>query len=69
MPAPTKPDIDYSYTGFQQEAQLDTFPGTQLDNDLAELKRAADDGRRWRYLHRSGKVGNHIGCRISNMEC
>ncbi|MER9579243.1 hypothetical protein NKI78_27050 [Mesorhizobium sp. M0400] len=43
MATPTKPRVDYSYTGFQQEQQDFPFPGTQLDNDLAELKRAADD--------------------------
>ncbi|TIL91707.1 MAG: sialate O-acetylesterase [Mesorhizobium sp.] len=43
MPSPVKPDIDYSYTGFQQEEQDFPFPGTQLDNDLAELKRGVDD--------------------------
>lgn len=43
MPNPVKPDIDYSYTGFQQEAQLDTFPGTALDNDLAELDRSISE--------------------------
>lgn len=39
MADPTKPVIDYSYTGFQQEQQNFPFPGTQLDNDLADLVR------------------------------
>lgn len=43
MADPTKPEIDYSYTGFQQEQQDHPFPGSQLDNDLAELKRGIDD--------------------------
>ena len=43
MANPTKPEIDYSYTGFQAEQQDFPFPGTQLDNDLAELKRGVDD--------------------------
>ncbi|MCY0148322.1 hypothetical protein OEG84_11520 [Hoeflea sp. G2-23] len=42
MADPTKPTIDYSYTGFQQEQQDNPFPGTQLDNDLANLKRGID---------------------------
>ena len=43
MADPVKPELDYSYTGFQQETQDRPFPGNALDNDLAELKRAADD--------------------------
>lgn len=43
MADPTKPDIDYSYTGFQAEQQGFPFPGHELDNDLAELKRGIDD--------------------------
>lgn len=43
MADPTKPEIDYSYTGWQQEQQENPFPGTQLDNDLAELKRGTSD--------------------------
>lgn len=43
MPAPEKPTIDYSYVGFQQEQQDNPFPGSQLQNDLAELKRGIDD--------------------------
>jgi len=43
MADPVKPDIEYSYTGFQQATQDRPFPGTQLDADLAELKRASDD--------------------------
>lgn len=43
MPDPAKPEIDYSYSGFQQEQQSFPFPGTPLDNDLAELKRGIDD--------------------------
>lgn len=43
MPNPTPPDIDYSYAGFQQEQQDFPFPGTQLDNDLAELSTSIDE--------------------------
>lgn len=43
MPSPTKPDIDYSYVGFQQESQDNPFPGTQLDNDLATLVTSIDE--------------------------
>ncbi|MDW5315515.1 tail fiber domain-containing protein [Rhizobium sp. PL01] len=42
MANPSKPDIDYSYAGFQQETQDFPFPGTQLDNDLAELSTSID---------------------------
>lgn len=42
MANPVKPEISYSYTGFQQEQQDAPFPGTQLDNDLQKL--AASDG-------------------------
>lgn len=38
MADPTKPTIDYSYSGFQLEQQINPFPGTQLDNDLAKLE-------------------------------
>lgn len=44
MADPTKPVIDYSYTGYQQEQQgVSNFPGTQLDNDLANLERGIGD--------------------------
>ena len=44
MPDPVKPELDYSYTGYQQEQQgVSNFPGTFMDNDLAELKRGVDD--------------------------
>lgn len=36
------PDLDYSYTAFQQSQGDNSFPGTQLDNDLANLKAAID---------------------------
>ncbi len=42
MPTPDKPSLDYSYTAFQQGQGNNTFPGTQLDNDLANLKQAID---------------------------
>ena len=37
MVAPTKPEIDFSYTGFAQGLGNGSFPGTQLDNDLIGL--------------------------------
>lgn len=43
MANPTKPDLDYSYTGFQQAQGNNLFPGTQLDNDLAGLKTSIDE--------------------------
>lgn len=42
MPYPTLDDRDYSYTGFQQAQGDNTFPGTQLDNDLDKLHAFAD---------------------------
>jgi len=42
MPLPTSPSLDYSYTAFQQAQGNNTFPGTQLDNDLANLKQSID---------------------------
>lgn len=43
MPTPDKPTLDYSYSAFQQAQGNNTFPGTQLDNDLANLKQAIDE--------------------------
>lgn len=43
MANPNKPDIDYSYTAFQQAQGDNSFPGTQLDNDLANLKASIDE--------------------------
>lgn len=43
MANPVKPELDYSYTGFAQEAQVTPFPGSALDNDLAELDRSISD--------------------------
>jgi hypothetical protein len=37
MPYPTLYDVTYNYTGFQQAQGNNTFPGTQLDADLAGL--------------------------------
>jgi hypothetical protein len=36
-------DITYSYTGFQQAQGDNSFPGTQLDADLAGLEQSIDD--------------------------
>lgn len=41
MAYPNKPQITYSYTGFQQSQGNNSFPGTQLDADLANLKQFA----------------------------
>ncbi|WP_189400816.1 MULTISPECIES: hypothetical protein [unclassified Mesorhizobium] len=43
MSDPTKPTIDHNYTAWQQEQQKDPFPGTYLDDDLANLKKGIDD--------------------------
>jgi microcystin-dependent protein len=43
VPTPEKPDLDYSYTAYQQAQGNNTFPGTQLDNDLANLKQSIDE--------------------------
>lgn len=37
MAYPTDPSLDYSYEGFQAAQGDNSFPGTQMDNDLAEL--------------------------------
>jgi hypothetical protein len=37
LPYPTIYDVSYSYTGFQQAQGNNSFPGTQLDADLAGL--------------------------------
>lgn len=37
MPLPTKPEVDFSYTGFAQGLGNGTFPGSQIDNDLANI--------------------------------
>jgi hypothetical protein len=39
---PTKPTLDYSYTGFQQSQGDNSFPGTEIDNDLANVKASLD---------------------------
>jgi microcystin-dependent protein len=41
--APQKPDLDYSYAGFSQGLGDGTFPGAQLDNDMAEIKQSIDE--------------------------
>lgn len=43
MANPEKPALDYSYTGFQQSQGDASFPGTPLDNDLANLKQSIDE--------------------------
>jgi microcystin-dependent protein len=43
MPLPEKPDLDYSYSAFQQSQGNNSFPGTFLDNDLANLKASIDE--------------------------
>ena len=43
MPTPDKPSLDYSYTAFQEAQGSNNFPGTQLDNDLANLKTSIDE--------------------------
>lgn len=41
MPYPDALQISYSYTGFQQSQGDNSFPGTQLDNDLANVRQFA----------------------------
>lgn len=43
MATPDKPSLDYSYTAFQESQGDNRFPGTQLDNDLANLKASIDE--------------------------
>jgi microcystin-dependent protein len=43
MTLPDKPQIDYSYTGFAAGLGDGSFPGAQVDNDLANLKQAIDE--------------------------
>lgn len=43
MSDPQKPNLTYSYVAFQQEQGDNSFPGSQLQADLAELKRASTD--------------------------
>jgi len=43
MALPAKPDLDYSYSAYQQSQGDNSFPGTFLDNDLANLKTAIDE--------------------------
>jgi hypothetical protein len=38
MAYPSIYDVTYSYTGFQQAQGNNSFPGTQLDSDLAGLQ-------------------------------
>ena len=62
MANPTKPDIDYSYSGFQASQGNNSFPGAQIDNDLAELKRAADETIDFvtQVIREDGKLNNGI---------
>ena len=43
MGYPYRTTLSYSYTGFQQSQGDNSFPGTQVDNDLVNLKRSADE--------------------------
>lgn len=43
MAYPDKPTIDTSYTAVEQAQGDGSFPGTELDNDLASLKAAIDE--------------------------
>ena len=43
MAYPEKPTLDYSFTGFQQSQGDNSFPGTSLDAQLANLKTATDE--------------------------
>ncbi len=43
MPYPPRPEIEYSYTAFEQSQGNGDFPGHELDVDLANLKHAVDN--------------------------
>lgn len=43
MGLPTKPTLDYSYVAFQQSQGDNAFPGTEIDNDHANLKLSIDE--------------------------
>lgn len=43
MPYPTPLDIDYSYAAFAVGLGDGSFPGTQLDNDLANVETSVDE--------------------------
>jgi hypothetical protein len=42
MPYPSSPDLNYSYTGFQQAQGDNSFPGTQMDADLQSVESSVD---------------------------
>ncbi|HRO90375.1 MAG TPA: hypothetical protein PLC06_07750 [Promineifilum sp.] len=60
MPYPPLADIETSYTAFQQGQGDNSFPGQQIDTDLANLKEAVDTLNEFvRGVTRSdGEVGN-----------
>ncbi len=60
MAYPDKPSLAYSYSAFQQAQGDNTFPGTQVDADLAILKAGIDTLNDFvRGITRSdGKIGN-----------
>lgn len=62
MATPDKPSLDYSYTAFQESQGDNSFPGTQLDNDLANLKLAIDETIDFASLaiRSDGKLNNGI---------
>lgn len=62
MANPTKPDLDYSYTSFAQAQGTNTFPGSQLDNDLANLKTSVDETIDFvtAVIREDGKLANAI---------
>lgn len=67
MAYPTKPERDYSYTSFQESQGDNSFPGTQLDNDLANLKQAIDETIDFTasVIRSDGKLGNGVVAKSS----
>lgn len=60
MAYPVLYDITYSYTGFQQAQGDDSFPGTQLDADLAGLHDSLESLIAFveNFTRADGKIGN-----------
>lgn len=47
MPYPTELDISYSYTDFAVNLGDGSFPGTQIDNDFADVELSVDEINAW----------------------
>jgi microcystin-dependent protein len=64
---PEKPVLDYSFTAFQEAQGDNTFPGTQLDAALANLKQANDDTIDFvsEVIRSDGKLANGVVTKAS----